>query len=230
MAKHADRDAGRRPGRIPRDVHADDEIEILEVVGLDEDGRPRSAEDESSDVEDEIVLDFGDEPAAPVDRAEAPPRAVPTIAIERFVRLQADFENFRKRTEREREEEGRHAAGALVACLLPVLDNLERALASPPAGDTDRGLREGLALVHRQFLEELRRAGLRPIPALGEPFDPLIHEAVETVEADVAAPDTVVEELLRGYWFHDRLLRPAMVRVAVGALGGGSSDESGEEA
>lgn len=227
MANPADRNAFRRPGRVPPDVHADDEIEILEVVGLEEDAPARPAGEEPAEDDDEIVLDFGDEPAPAAERAVAPPPSVPTIALERFVRLQADFENFRKRTDREREEEGRYAAGELVARLLPVLDNLERALASPPAGEADRALREGLALVHRQFLEELRRAGLRPVPAVGEPFDPSVHEAVETVEtveAGGAAAETVVDELLRGYWFHDRLLRPAMVRVAVGAHG------SGEEA
>lgn len=230
MAKHPDRDAHRRPQRIPPNVHADDEIEILEVVGLEEGAPPRSAGEDSDDAADEIVLDFGDEPAVPAARAEAAPSAVPTIALERFVRLQADFDNFRKRTDRERAEEGRYAAGALVACLLPVLDNLERALASPAAGEADRGLRAGLALVHRQFLEELGRSGLRPVAAVGEPFDPMIHEAVETVEAGGQAADTVVDELRRGYWFHDRLLRPAMVRVAVGAHGNGSSDARGEEA
>jgi molecular chaperone GrpE len=215
---------------VPPDVHADDEIEILEVVGLEEDAPPGSAGDDAADGGDEIVLDFGDDLAAPAARAEVAPPPAPTVALERFVRLQADFENFRKRTEREREEEGRYAAGALVARLLPVLDNLERALASPQAGDSDRGLREGLALVHRQFLDELRRAGVRPVPAVGEPFDPVIHEAVETVEAEAGTIDTVVDELLRGYWFHDRLLRPAMVRVAVGAHGSDVSDGSGEEA
>lgn len=221
MANPADRNAFRRPGRVPPDVHADEEIEILEVVGLEEEVPPRPTGEAPAEDGDEIVLDFGDEPAPAAERAVVAPPPVPTIALERFVRLQADFENFRKRTDREREEEGRFAAGALVARLLPVLDNLERALASPPAGEADRGLREGLALVHRQFLEELRGAGLRPVPSVGEPFDPLVHEAVETVEAVGATADTVVDELLRGYWFHDRLLRPAMVRVAVGTHGSG---------
>jgi molecular chaperone GrpE len=230
MANPADRNAFRRPGRVPPDVHADEEIEILEVVGLEEDAPPRPAAEEPAEDGDEIVLDFEDDPAPPADRTVAPAPPVATVALERFVRLQADFENFRKRTDRERMEEGRYAAGQLVANLLPVLDNLERALASPPpAGEADRALREGLALVHRQFLEELRRAGLRPVPAVGERFDPMIHDAVETVEAGDAPGDTVVDELMRGYWFHDRLLRPAMVRVAVGAHESGSSDAGGEE-
>ena len=229
MGGPMDRRAASRKG-MPPDVHADDEIEILEVVGLDEDAAPGSAED-ATDPEDasEIVLEFGDETAEPgVSRAPAPP-AVPTIALDRFVRLQADFENLRKRTEREREEHGRVAAGELVTSLLPILDNLERALASPPVGDADRALREGLALIHRQFVEELRYAGLRPIAAVGEVFDPVVHEAVETVPAGDAPPNTVVEELLRGYRFHDRVLRAALVRVAIETRGDGPDEGSGED-
>lgn len=229
MGKPADRRAASRQG-LPPDVHADDEIEILEVVGLDEDAAPGSAVDEA-DPEDssEIVLEFGDEPATAGDRPEPATPPAPTVALERFVRLQADFENLRKRSEREREEHGRVASGGLVARLLPILDNLERAMASPPVGDADRTLREGLALVHRQFVDELRHAGLRPVAALGEIFDPVVHEAVETVSAGDAPPNTVVDELQRGYWFHDRVLRPALVRVAIEAEGGVPSDGSGEE-
>ena len=221
-----DRHVARRPG-MPPDVHDEDEIEILEVVGL-EDAPDLVAEADAPEDEDEIVLDFSDG----VDRGRERPgtgagRA--TVDLERFIRLQADFENLRKRTDRERDEHLRYAAAALVERLLPVLDNLERALSVPTVGTNESALREGLVLVHRQFFDELSRSGLRRIPSVGEAFDPLIHEAVETAEAGDVAPNTVVMELQRGYWFHDRVLRPALVRVAVDPTDQESSGEGGEE-
>jgi molecular chaperone GrpE len=96
--------------------------------------------------------------------------------------------------------------------LLPVIDNLERALAAP---GTAEDLRGGVELIARQFAEVLRRFGLTEVPALGQPFDPRVHEAVSREESDEVDRPTVVAEFQRGYWLNDRLLRPAMVRVAV---------------
>lgn len=131
---------------------------------------------------------------------------------ERALRLRADFDNFRKRTERERAEIERYALADVLRDLLPVVDNLERALSvqSEP-GD----LRKGVEMIARQFQEVLKRNGLTPIPALGERFDPSVHEAVIQEESESVAQPTVALELQRGYRLNDRLLRPSMVKVAV---------------
>lgn len=131
---------------------------------------------------------------------------------QRHVRLRADFENARKRHEREHAERARRALAEPLRELLPVIDNLERALAAP---GTVEELRDGVELIARQFAEVLKRFGLSEIPALGLPFDPEVHEAVAREEDPSVAAPTVIAELQRGYWLNDRLLRPAMVRVAV---------------
>ena len=137
---------------------------------------------------------------------------------ERALRLRADFDNFRKRTERERAEIERYALTDVLRDLLPVVDNLERALTTQASlsGPSEAGdLRKGVEMIVRQFQEVLRRYGLTPIPALGERFDPSVHEAVIQEESDSIATPTVALELQRGYRLNDRLLRPSMVKVAV---------------
>lgn len=131
---------------------------------------------------------------------------------ERALRLRADFDNYRKRTERERADIERYALAETLRDLLPVVDNLERALsAQSEAGD----LRKGMEMILRQFHEILKRYGLSPIPALGERFDPAVHEAVFHEESDSVTTPTVAMELQRGYRLNDRLLRPSLVKVAV---------------
>lgn len=131
-----------------------------------------------------------------------------------MVRRQADFENFRKRLERERAEDGARAVAQLAEALLPVLDAFERALAAhdDPAYEE---YRKGFELIDRQLLDALARYGLQPIEAQGKAFDPHVHEAVERVESLEVAEGMVVAELQRGYRLRDRVLRPALVRVAV---------------
>jgi molecular chaperone GrpE len=132
---------------------------------------------------------------------------------ERLMRKQADFENFRKRVERERQEFAAYAAAELIRDILPVLDNLERALSyGESAGDAR--LHEGVEIINRQFQEILRKAGLREVEAQSQAFDPHVHEAVERVETSEHAEGTVVAVLQKGYLLRDRLLRPALVRVA----------------
>ncbi|HYH46037.1 MAG TPA: nucleotide exchange factor GrpE [Thermoanaerobaculia bacterium] len=133
---------------------------------------------------------------------------------DRSMRTLADFDNFRKRSERERQEARRFAVAEPLRDLLGVVDNLERALG---AGGSAEDLKTGVALTLRQMQEALRRHGVTEVAAAGTPFDPAVHEAVQREERpDVGAP-TVVEEFQRGYLLHDRLLRPAMVKVAVPA-------------
>ena len=139
---------------------------------------------------------------------------------DRFARRQADFENFRKRVERERADSYNRAAADLVAKLLPVLDNLGRALdteASVEATESDefRHFLSGVDLICKQLSGVLETLGVKPVPAVGEHFDPHVHEAVVTEETDDYEPDTVMQEIVRGYRLGDKLLRPALVKVAV---------------
>lgn len=136
----------------------------------------------------------------------------PVKLRERLTRLQADFENARKRSFKEQQDSKEYAEFDMTRALLPVLDSLERALQAGPCEGMD--LRSGVALIHKQLLEVLFKIGVYPIHALGERFDPRIHHAVSTVDTDLVPDDLVVGELQCGYKFKDRLLRPAMVTVA----------------
>jgi molecular chaperone GrpE len=130
---------------------------------------------------------------------------------DRALRLRADFDNYRKRVDRERTEAARYMLAEPARELLPVVDNLERALAAGGGGDE---LRRGVEMILRQLEELLRRFGVTPVAALGQRFDPAVHEAVAHEESSEHEMPTVVAELQRGYRMGDRLLRPAMVKVA----------------
>ncbi len=131
---------------------------------------------------------------------------------DRFLRAAADLENYKKRAAREREEGQRFANERLLKDLIPVLDNLERALAAAPEGDP---LADGVKLVLRAFEDALGRHGIKGFSALGQPFDPRLHEAVLQVPSAEQPAGTVVLEHGRGFLLNDRLVRPAMVGVAV---------------
>ncbi len=130
-----------------------------------------------------------------------------------LVRRQADFENFRKRTERERQEDGRRFIAMFIEGMLPVLDAFERALAAP-VETAFQPHRVGFELIYKQLWESVARHGLEKIEAAGKPFDPFLHQAIERVESTEHEDGTVLEEMQRGYKMKDRVLRPAMVRVA----------------
>lgn len=132
---------------------------------------------------------------------------------ELYARKLADFDNYRKRSEREMQEFRKLANAQLVRDLLPVLDNLERALAVAPSAAG--GLRQGVELVWRQLHDTLTKHGLEVLDPLGEPFDPALHEAVQRRESCEVVENTVVEVLQKGFLMHGRLLRAAMVAVAV---------------
>ena len=136
-------------------------------------------------------------------------------AQDRYLRTLAEFENFRRRTNRERDDWRRQAQETLLRELLPALDNFDRALAAPPKPGADAAFRTGVELIHRDFLAALERVGVRPFVAVGQPFDPTRHEAVGRVERADLDDQTVVAEPLRGYLIQDRVLRPAQVIVAV---------------
>lgn len=129
--------------------------------------------------------------------------------LQQHLRLQADFDNFRKRSRQERLDLVNMANAALILSLLPVLDNLERALSA----FSSPGEREGVQLIHRQLLEALAAAGLTPIEALGADFDPQLHEAVLQSEAGPEQKGKVLGEAQKGYLLNGKLLRPSMVQV-----------------
>lgn len=136
--------------------------------------------------------------------------------MQTLVRRQADFENYRKRVERERQEDRRYGTGRLIEELLPVLDAFERALKAhdDPAYEE---YRKGLELIYRQLWDKLARHGLERIAAAGKPFDPHYHQAIERVESDDYPEGTVLEVLQDGFLFHGRVVRPSMVRVSFSA-------------
>jgi molecular chaperone GrpE len=135
---------------------------------------------------------------------------------DRLLRTTAEFDNYRKRTERERIQLSEAAAADLIEDLLPLVDDLERALSAEAGTEGAEGIRRGVELIHRQLLETLRRRGVKPVQALGEDFDPHVHQAVTYEPAEGRREGEVIEEFRRGYMLGDRLLRPAMVKVARG--------------
>jgi molecular chaperone GrpE len=150
---------------------------------------------------------------------------------DRLLRKQAELENFRKRMQKEKEEFLQHANADLIRSLLPTLDAFERALKHRGGAAPDQ-FYEGVELIHHQLLETLGRFGLKTIEAQGKAFDPAVHQAVETVQAkDQQQDQEVVEELQRGYELKRRLIRPAVVKVAVHSgrdTEGGSPSHSSE--
>ncbi len=132
--------------------------------------------------------------------------------LDRLARLQAEFENARKRAAKEQQDFREYALADTIKALLPILDSFERALQASPAERSE--FRSGVELIYKQLLDALQKLGLRPIPAKGEPFDPHLHQAIEMVETTDAKDHEVLEELQRGYKLKDRLLRPSMVKVA----------------
>ena len=132
---------------------------------------------------------------------------------DRYLRTLADFENFRKRSEREKKEFYKYAMAEVLKDILPVLDNFDRALDHAEEGDD---FHKGILLIYKQLFDALQKHGLKPIDESGVKFDPNIHEAVLREEDPSVPSHTVTGILQKGYYVHDRLLRPAMVKVAVG--------------
>jgi molecular chaperone GrpE len=137
------------------------------------------------------------------------------VNYDRFVRQVAELENFKKRATREKDEAVRFANESLVRDLLPVIDNLERAVAHAQGGGNGKPLVEGVEMVLKGLLDVLAKHGVAQISAVGQPFDPEKHEAMAQVESENHAPNTVIEEHHKGYLLKDRLLRPALVTVAM---------------
>lgn len=154
----------------------------------------------------------------PADTAAAP---VPDDGIkaerddlkELLLRRQAEFDNFRKRTERERSEYLQYAGMEMARDMVPILDDFERALKVDASGSPEYA--KGVEMIYTRMLEALKKVGLEPMESTGKIFDPHLHQAIERVETEDAPDNTVLGEFQRGYQFKGKLLRPAMVRVAV---------------
>jgi molecular chaperone GrpE len=158
-----------------------------------------------SDVQEAVAADGGDELAAL--------RAERDSLQDRLLRSAAEFDNYRKRIERERRDLSEYAAADVLRELLPIIDNFERALQAPVPPEAE-AVRTGVGLIHKQMLDLLGKRGVKPIDALGADFDPNFHQAVIHEISDRHREGEVMEELQRGYMLGERLLRPAMVKVA----------------
>jgi len=228
----------KRPSRIPiRFLDTDEsedaenrvepDLEELEVIDLNDGDadlneaspEPATAGDEDGRSEDSLV---GGPEFAELIATRAELKRLQTAlaeAREAVARRQADFENYRKRIERDRGETHNRIVADVARKLLPVVDNLGRALEAERSLKTQeskefRHFLHGVELINKQLNEVLESLDIHPIAAVGEPFDPHVHEAVVTEPSDEFEPDTVIEEIARGYKIGDRLLRPSMVKVA----------------
>ena len=190
----------------------------------DDEPKPGS-DDDAYVLEDtgETIEDIEDEMERTANQAARPeePGAVPAQADsadggewrDRYVRALADYENFRKRSDREKQDFFKFALGGMLKDLLPVLDNFDRALEHAEEGDD---FHKGVLMIYKQLYDILKKHGLRPIEESGVTFDPKIHEAVVREEDPSVPSHTVTAILQKGYFLQDRLLRPALVKVAVG--------------
>jgi molecular chaperone GrpE len=176
------------------------------------------------DLPSELIDELDESGESKTDPAAAPASAEATAELaelkDRHLRLGAEYENFRRRTLKERQDLLNYATENLVKELLPIVDNLERAVGharkEEQRSDSDK-LLQGVELTYKSLLQILTRLGVVEIAALGQRFDPQIHEAVRRVHSSDQAPGTVVEILQKGYMLKDRMLRPAMVAVAAEA-------------
>jgi len=168
--------------------------------------------DLGADAETQSTPDTGETATAGDDQAKAVDER--EQLRDRLLRTTAEFDNFRKRVDRDRREMADRAAESLLLDLLPVVDDLERALAVEATGEGAEAYRRGVELIHKQLTELLARRGVKVLDALGADFDPRLHQAVASEQADGHRDGEVVAVLRTGYLLNDRLLRPAMVKVA----------------
>jgi molecular chaperone GrpE len=131
----------------------------------------------------------------------------------KILRLQADFDNYRRRARLDQEAAEKYRAQSLVSEILPALDNFERALKVEVTDDKMKSLLQGMEMVYRQLVEAVKKEGVEVIEAVGQPFDPHLHQAVMQVEDSSFEPNTIIEEFQKGYKLKDRIIRPSMVKV-----------------
>jgi len=215
-----------RDGDVPSEgttTAGEPDIEITGIQALPEDAPPpaagpgaaRAADDEmKGEAGDQAASEGGGADNAGADADNSPAAVIAALEAD-LLRIRADFENFRRRSLREKEDFQRRASERLLERLLPAIDNFKRAMAVEGEGAADGGFREGVAMIFRQFMEVLENEGLEPIETTGAQFDPNLHEAVARDETTEAENNSITAELEPGYRFRGRLLKPARVRVAV---------------
>ncbi len=182
------------------------------MQGESRENEPRDAASaDEGDVESgEVAAEAEGEGGDPLAKAQAEVARLK----EAWLRAVADFDNFRKRTRREVDDARRAGKEDVVRTLLPVFDNLERALQSAQRTSDVKAMADGLSMVQRQFIDAIGREGIARVPTVGQPFDPSVHEAIQQVESSEHAPGTIIAEVQPGYRQGERLLRAAMVVVA----------------
>ncbi len=166
---------------------------------------------EAEEVEQELVDDLPEEEN--LDQKYQQLETEKNELYDKHLRLQAEYDNFRKRTQREKAADLTYKSQQLATELLPVIDNFERALQATTKDESTKSFIEGMEMIYRNLLSVLELEGIEVIPAVGQEFDPTIHQAVVQVEDDQYESNVVVEELQKGYRLKDRVLRPAMVKV-----------------
>jgi len=180
-------------------------------------------------IEDELTVDNGTESSDELNRAEeqGPEERIITLEAElaqaklqvsdnyaQLQRLQADFDNFRKRSQKEKEDLAQYATGRVVEAMLPIVDNFERAIVSTQTNQDFAAFAQGVEMIYRHMYALLEKEGLKVIEAVGLPFDPKVHEAILQVESEEHPENTVIEEMQKGYYLKDKILRPSMVKVS----------------
>ena len=180
-----------------------DEAESL--VSTDENG---SSEEDKSNEEDLIELD----PVKILEKDLQKTKDELAVEKDNFIRLQAETDNFRKRLSREKDEFSQYANERLFKELIPIFDNLERAL-EDPSNDT-KSLKEGLEMILKQFSAFLEKEKVEPIKAIGEKFDPMVHEALTSEESNEHEENTIISEFVKGYTINNRVLRPSQVVIS----------------
>jgi molecular chaperone GrpE len=181
---------------VKQEMEKENELQTNEAAGT-----------EAANVEAEIVENTG---------ADAELQALKETADEhyqRYLRTQADFDNFRRRARQEKEEFAKYASQKLIEGLLPIVDNFERAMSASREQKDFDSLAKGIEMIQRQLNQLLESEGLLPIEAMGQPFNPELHQAIMQVEAEASESGIVVEELQKGYMLKDKVIRPAMVKV-----------------
>ena len=200
------------------------ENEVMEQENMTEETRSEQAQSESDNGGRDQPGDGDGIAAVTTDDVAAhtePPSAQLILeeevkqAKDKHLRLAAEFENFKKRTTRERSDSIKFSNERLLKDFLSIVDNLDRALQHAKEGSEGESLVQGVELVHKQCIDLLTRFNVTAVDAVGAQFDPVVHQAVSQVETDEHPENTVADEFQRGYQLHDRLLRPALVTVAI---------------
>ncbi|MFD1138280.1 nucleotide exchange factor GrpE [Paenibacillus urinalis] len=192
-------------------------IENTEENTPQEDMVNEAAQAESTEAQEAAVNDTetaGAETLASTDELDRL-KALAEENEKRYLRAQADFDNFRRRTQKEKEDLAKYASMKLITELVPVIDNFERAIATAPANTESDSFAKGVGMIFRQLESVLQAEGLTAMQTVGEAFNPEFHQAIMQVESDEHEEGVVVEEVQKGYMLKDKVLRPAMVKVSM---------------